>query len=173
MQSCFIKIYCFLKYWTIFWSFYYDKDSTLEQGVSSQNSTLMSIHGQSGQKSRRANPPSLKLFIYKARESRLQQTFVCLCIPRWLDLLGILTLLTWIPQNRLGKLHLSLRSARKHSTKVNRAFSPARSFSIVNPMSRQLKARLYRSELSYRTVVLKKKKKKCRKRPTIDPLALV
>ena len=28
-----------------------------------------------------------KPFIYEARESRLQQAFVCLCIPRWLDLL--------------------------------------------------------------------------------------
>ena len=77
---------------------------------------------------------------------------------------SILTLVTWVPQNRQGKLHLSLqnggglphplRSTGKHSTKVNRAFGPARSFSIVNPRGRQLKAQLYSSELSYRTVVL-------------------
>ena len=64
--------------------------------------------------------------------------------------------MTWVPQNRQGKLHPSLggaphplRSTGKHSTKVNRAFGPARSFSIVNPRGRQLKARLYSSELSY------------------------
>jgi hypothetical protein len=41
---------------------------------------------------------------------------------------SILTLVTWVPQNRQGKLHLSLRgaphplrSAGKHSTKVNQA----------------------------------------------------
>ena len=56
---------------------------------------------------------------------------------------------------RQGKLHLSLRwcsepprSAGKHSTKVNGAFGPARSFSIVNPSGQQIKARLYSSELS-------------------------
>ena len=53
-----------------------------------------------------------------------------------------------------------LCSAGKHSTKVNWAFGPAsfaspaslalpRSFSIVNPRGRQLKARLYSSKLSY------------------------
>ena len=101
--------------------------------------------------------------------------------------------MTWVPQNRQGKLNPSLRecsapppfqwgqqllwlgyrrigrgsstphsggaphplrSTGKHSTKVNRAFGPARSFSIVNPRGRQLKARLYSSELSYRTLVL-------------------
>ena len=106
---------------------------------------------------------------------------------------SILTLVTWVPQNRQGKLHPSLRgcsapppfkwgrqlswlgyrrigrgsatphsavalhplcSTGKHSTKVNRAFCPARSFSLVNPRGRQLKAQLYSSELSYRAVVI-------------------
>ena len=48
-----------------------------------------------------------------------------------------------------------LCSAGKHSTKVNGAFGPARSFSNVNPRGRQLKPRLYSSK-SYRTVVQKK-----------------
>ena len=38
-----------------------------------------------------------------------------------------------------GALH-PLRSSGKRSTKVNRASGPARSFSIVNPRGRQLKA---------------------------------
>ena len=44
----------------------------------------------------------------------------------------------------------TLRFAGKHSTKVNWAFGPARSFSIVNPKGRKLKSQLYSSELSYR-----------------------
>jgi hypothetical protein len=71
--------------------------------------------------------------------------------------MGILTLMTWVPHNRQGKLHLSLlplRSAGKHSTKVNRAFGPARAFSIVNPRGRQLKARLFSFKMSYRAVVI-------------------
>ena len=40
-----------------------------------------------------------------------------------------------------------LRSMGKHSAKVNQAFGPARSFSIVNPSGRQLKARDRKSTL--------------------------
>ena len=67
----------------------------------------------------------------------------------------VLPLVTWVPQNRQGKLRLSIRGcsaplhfAGNHSTKVNRVFGPARSFSIVNPRGQQLKAWLYSSELS-------------------------
>ena len=57
------------------------------------------------------------------------------------------TLVTWVSQNRQGKLHPSLRgpphplrSSGKHSLKVDRASGHARSFSIFNPWGLQLKA---------------------------------
>ena len=57
-------------------------------------------------------------------------------------------------ESQADSIHYSLNPALySHSTKVNRAFGPARSFSIVNPRGRQLKARLYSSELSYRASV--------------------
>ena len=67
----------------------------------------------------------------------------------------VLTLVTWKLQEAPGSSipHSGgaphpLRSTGKHSSKVNRAFGPERSFSIVNPRARQLKARLYSSEVS-------------------------
>ena len=52
-----------------------------------------------------------------------------------------------------------LRSAGEHSTKVNRAFGPARFFFNCYPEGPTTQARLYSSELSYRTVALQKRKK--------------
>ena len=48
-----------------------------------------------------------KPFIYEARESRLQQAFICLCIPRWLDLLLYCSRAGWQQQCQPAALLLA------------------------------------------------------------------
>ena len=111
----------------------------------------------------RSAPPS---FNRKAFQLGLSGLWSCkvffYCQPKWpttqgpnIHLRVVLTLVTWVPQNRQGcsTPHSGgalqpLRSTGKHFTKVNRAFGPARSFSLVNPKGQQLKAQLYSFELS-------------------------